>query len=46
MASAKFTNIAKNVFFKLEEYKTEWANKPGFGTISVNKKSIISLKNS
>ena len=23
--------------FKLEEYKTEWANKPGFGTISVNK---------
>lgn len=23
--------------FKLEEYKTEWANKPGFGTVSVNK---------
>ena len=23
--------------FKLEEHKTEWANKPGFGTISVNK---------
>lgn len=23
--------------FKLEKYKTEWANKPGFGTISVNK---------
>ena len=23
--------------FKLEKYKTEWANKPGFGTVSVNK---------
>ena len=23
--------------FKLEEYKTEWANKPGFGIVSVNK---------
>ena len=23
--------------FKLEEYRTEWANKPGFGTVSVNK---------
>ena len=23
--------------FKLEEYKTEWVNKPGFGTVSVNK---------
>ena len=23
--------------FKLEEHKTEWANKPGFGTVSVNK---------
>lgn len=23
--------------FKLEEYKTEWANKPGFGVVSVNK---------
>ena len=23
--------------FKLDTYKTEWANKPGFGTISVNK---------
>ncbi len=23
--------------FKLEEHETEWANKPGFGTVSVNK---------
>lgn len=23
--------------FKLDAYKTEWANKPGFGTVSVNK---------
>lgn len=29
-------NNIKDIF-KLEEHKTEWANKPGFGTVSVNK---------